>query len=150
MPHFNCHQQEKVSSKEAQPLHIQKGRAPSLTRLIWPLAGCIYPYFMCTYSNLIMGSFYPWAFLCITEMPERSCSPWVTESKNQVVLCAEGRTQNSPLALILRRLKDQSSRHSIISKEVSFSLWQEFEKVWKHVADRGIAQKMLRSLLSQV
>lgn len=65
-----------------------------------------------------MGGFYPWAFLCITEMPERSCAPRVTESKNQVVLCAEGWTQNSPLALILLGLKDQSPRLSIISKDV--------------------------------
>lgn len=102
---------------------MEEGRAQSLTKPIWPLAGCIYPYFMCICSSLIMGVFYPWAFLCITEMPERSCAPWITESKNQVVLCAERWAQNSPLALILPGLKDQSSRLGIISEDVFFSLW---------------------------
>lgn len=49
---------------------MEEGRAQSLTKPIWPLAGCIYPYFMCICPSLIMGVFYPSAFLCITEMPE--------------------------------------------------------------------------------
>lgn len=125
---------------------MEEGKAQSLTRPIWPLAGCIYPYFMFTCSSLIMGVFYPWAFLCITEMPERSCTPWVTESK--VVLCAERWTQNSLLALILPGLKDQSSRLGIISKGCFLFSLVRIETVWKHILDRGIAPKMLRALLS--
>lgn len=64
----------------------------------------------------------PYNGCLLPEMPERSCTPWVTESKNQVVLCAERWTQNSLLALILPGLKDQSSRLGIISEDVFFSL----------------------------
>lgn len=47
--------------------------------------------------------------------------------------------QNSPLALALLRLKDQSPGLSIISKDVSFFLlcYKRFETVWELASDMG-------------